>query len=331
MFKFALNIRTGTMQQYVKQPPVGERQTEWMQEQLFRESGPYYHLNTKPLEKDLIFQDDEERKAAMNFIAITAKESHIDILAFALMSNHFHFIIRGQKVDGLAFFQRMKKRLAYFLARKGRSGVLDPVTARVPDITSLSQLRNEVAYVIRNPCVVIESANPFAYPWCSGYLCFNPFLMRMTSKPVETLTYRERRNITHSADTELDPSFRVQDGMIVPESFVNYRLVENLFPSARRYSWWVLKNVEAQVEVASRLGEQPNLSDDELFIVTMRLCKSRFGANGTKELTGPQRKQLAVLLKNDWCASNGQLARLAQLPLQEVNALFPLTAKALIP
>ena len=53
------------MEQYVKYPQMTERQIEWMQEQLFREYGPFYHLSTKPLENGVIFQDDEERKVAI--------------------------------------------------------------------------------------------------------------------------------------------------------------------------------------------------------------------------------------------------------------------------
>ena len=298
-----------------------------MQEQLFRESGPFYHLHTKPLENGLIFQEDEERKVALNFIAITAKEMRIDILAFALMSNHFHFIVRGEKVDALEFFQRFKKRMSYYLARKGRPGVLDLVEAKASAITSLMQLRNEIAYVIRNPYVIRADINPLAYQWCSGYMVFNPFLRFLEAKTVKQLTYREKRRITRTSDAVLDSSFRVRDGMIVPESFVNYRLVEQLFPNVRKFTWWVFKNVEAQVEVASGFSERPNLSDDELYVVTMRLCESRFNTKGAKDLTEQQKKQLAVILKNEWYASNGQTARLAQLPLQTVNALFPLTAK----
>lgn len=62
------------MEQYVKYPPMTERQIELMQERLFRESGPFYHLSTKPLENGVIFQDDEERRIAINWIAILSKE-----------------------------------------------------------------------------------------------------------------------------------------------------------------------------------------------------------------------------------------------------------------
>ena len=314
------------MVQYVK-PPMPDRQMEWMQEQLFRENGPYYHLHTKPLETGLIFQDDEQRKVAINFIAIMSKEVHIDILAFALMSNHFHFIIRGEVVEALEFFHRLKKRLSYFLARKGRPGVLDCVEPSTSAITTLNQLRNEIAYVIRNPYVVLTDVNPLAYPWCSGYLYFNPLLKSLVSTPIQGLNYREKRSITRSSEAELDASFRVRDGMIALESFVNYKLTEQLFPNARKFTWWVFKNVEAQVGVALNLSEHPNLSDDELFRVTRRICEDHFSKQGPKDLNELERRELAVKLKNDWYASNAQTARLSGLTLNTVNDLFPLSAK----
>ena len=261
------------MERYVKWPHPTERQIEWMQEQLFRESGPFYHLSTKPLENGLIFQEEEERRIAMNWIGILSKEFRIEILAFALMSNHFHFIIKGERLDGVAFFKQLKKRLSTYFSRKGRIGVLDSVTVGpdTPPISSLKQFRNEIAYVIRNPYVARTDVNPFAWPWCSGYLYFNPFLQQLGSRSVVDLTFREKREITRSSDLALDPSLRVRDRMIVPESYVNYRLVEHLFPNARQFAWWVLKN--------------------------------------------------------KWGASNGQVARIAQLDQRTVDEMFPLTAK----
>ena len=317
------------MEQYVKWPPMTERQIEMMQEQLFHESGPFYHLSTKPLENGIIFQEEEERKIAMNWIGILSKENQIDILAFALMSNHFHFIIRGERVDGVEFFRQLKKRLATFFSRRGRPGVLDAVSVDpdTPQITSLKQFRNEIAYVIRNPYVARPDVNPFAWPWCSGYLYYDRLLLHLESKPVEALTFREKRDITRSSYVNLDPSLRVRDGMIAPESFVNYELVEQLFPSARKFAWWVLKNVEAQHEVASRLGERPNLNDDELFLTVQHLCRNQYHCDGVKELPFHHRKELAIQLKNRWGASNAQVARIAQLDQRTVDTMFPLAVK----
>ena len=265
----------------------------------------------------------------MNWIGILSKEFRIEILAFALMSNHFHFIIKGELLDGIAFFKQLKKRLSTYFSRKGRIGVLDSVTvdSDTPPISSLKQFRNEIAYVIRNPYVARTDVNPFAWPWCSGYLYFNPFLQQLVSRSVLDLTFREKREITRSADLALDSSLRVREGMIVPESYVNYRLVERLFSNVRQFTWWVLKNVEAQVETSARMGERPNLNDDELFITAQQLSRSEFGRDSVKELTLQQRKELGILLKNKWGASNGQIARIAQLDQRTVDEMFPLAAK----
>lgn len=115
--------------------------------------------------------------------------------------------------------------------------------------------------------------------------------------------------------------------MIVPESYVNYGLVERLFPNARQFAWWVLKNVEAQVETSVRMGEKPNLNDDELFVTAQQLSRSEYGRDSVKELSLLQRKELGILLKNKWGASNGQVARIAQLDPRTVDEMFPLTAK----
>lgn len=317
------------MEQYVKWPSPTERQIEWMQEQLFRESGPFYHLSTKPLENGLIFECDEERKVAINLVALLAKETNVDILAFAIMSNHFHFIIRGELVSGVEFFGRLRKRLSNYFARRGRSGVLNKVDVDpdTPAVSSLTQFRNEIAYVIRNPYVARTDVNLFAYPWCSGYLYFNPLLECLCSKSANELSYKEKRDITRATDPVLDPQFRVRNGMIAPESFVDYKLVERLFPSARKFLWWVLKNVEAQHEVATGLGEKVFLNDDELFVAAQQVARSKFGSDGVKDLSIQQRKEMAVILKNKWNASNGQAARIAQLDPQIVDDMFPLTAK----
>ena len=108
---------------------------------------------------------------------------------------------------------------------------------------------------------------------------------------------------------------------------MNYRLVEELFPNARKFTWWVIKNVEAQVETAIRLGEHPNPSDDELYITTMRICEDQFNKKGNQNLTDKEKMNLAVTLKNNWYASNAQVARLSGLPIDTVNALFPMAAK----
>ena len=69
------------------------------------------------------------------------------------------------------------------------------------------------------------------------------------------------------------------------------------------------------------------MNDDELFVTAQQIARSQFGSDGVKELSIQQRKEMAVILKNKWNASNGQTARIAQLNPRIVDDMFPLTAK----
>ena len=129
------------------------------------------HLHTPPLETEVIYQNKEERCVSMAYMAMAAAETQVEILAYALMSNHFHFIVIGERV--MEFFQNFKERLSVYLSRHGRRGIMKNVSARETVITSLKQFQNELIYVIRNPYVVSAEVNLLSYPWCSGYLYFN--------------------------------------------------------------------------------------------------------------------------------------------------------------
>ena len=124
------------------------------------------------------------------------------------------------------FYARFSTMLALYFSRHGRPRVLDPVGAPTPTpITSLKQLRDEIAYVIRNPFVVRKDVNLFAYPWCSGFLYFNPLLSMFEQRSAGTLTLRERRSLTHSRNLSLPAGLTLVGGRVFPGSFVNYRLV----------------------------------------------------------------------------------------------------------
>ena len=316
---------TISMKQYVGKPQV---RNEWELERLFQESGPFFHVHTEPLKTGVIFMTDEERMVAMVYIAIAAMLAGVEVLAFALMNNHFHFILRGQEGRCKSFYARFSKMLDLYFSRHGRAGVLAPISQPDPTpITTLKQFRDEIAYVIRNPFVVRRDVNPFAYPWCSGFLYFNPILSMLKQQPASALTLRQKRALTHSRDLPIPPGLTLVDGHVFPGSFVNYRLVESMFTDCRQFMFWVFKNVEALVETALRLGEKPALPDDDILAVSLQLCKKEYGVKGPSYLTENQKYDLAKKLKYDYYASNGQVARFTGLPARTIDAFFPLSAK----
>lgn len=293
-------------------------------EEAFRQAGPIHHLYTKGLECEVLFHSDEDRIVAVNYVAIAIKVSGCKLLAYAVMDNHFHFIVEGMAAQALAFYDNFQGMFGKYLSRHGRSGtIMGLAEPGLKTITSLRQLRNEIAYVLRNPFVVNPEVNVFAYPWTSGNLYFNSFL-ECEGVPANTLSVRELRRITIMRNLpEIDSSIYFKNGVAQSWSFVDYKFAESFFDNARQFIFCVLRNVEGQIEAALNCGEIPVLCDDELIPHVYKLCSERFRADSPSALDNSAKKQLALMLKKTFYSSNKQIARLAKLPLADVNTLFP--------
>lgn len=286
-----------------------------------------FHLYTKPLESDIYFNADNERILAVNYIAISVMETGCKLLAYAIMSNHFHFILSGPKDMCISFYERFKQLMDNYFAHHNRGHLMSSVTCGITSIENLKQMQTEIAYVVRNAFVVRPEVNVFADPWSTAYLYFNPFLSK-EGVSASTLKGRALRTFTCSRIMEkVDPRIYVKDGMAQPWSFVDYELVMSLYDNARQFVHSILKNVEALIEVALKYGEDPAVNDDELRPIVISMSKKEFGEDLLFNLTAGQKKELAVKVKNRYHSSNKQLARIICLKQAEVDALFPLAAK----
>ena len=293
----------------------------------FRNAKSFFHVYSSPLEADLLYRDDAELIIILNIIALAQMLTHCRILAFAVMSNHLHFILEGTEEECMFFFESLLERLDNYYQHHGRAGLTDSMEPGCNPITSLDQLRNEIAYVIRNPFVVRNDVNLLACPMTSGYLYFNPMLKK-EGVPANTLKGRALRDFTRTRkEIELSGNVYVLDGVAQAWSFVDYERAMSFFDDARQFIMLTLKNVEAQVEVALRYNEKVTLNDQELFSVTMKMIREQFGYEKLSELSRQEKSKLAVALKNRYQISNSQIARACKLTVNDVNALFPLAAR----
>ena len=293
----------------------------------FGEAKHFHHLYTTPIEDDVLFIDEKDFILVNNMIAIAALRAGCRILALAIMSNHLHFILEGSKAECIAFFEDLYAQLFRLFRRYGKGDLIKRMRPGLETITSLKQLRDEIAYVIRNPFVVRHDVNPFSFRWCSGFLYFNP-MHDKGGVSAATLKGRALREFTRSRLlVELDPRILVKDGVANPASFVDYKRAMEFFDDARQFVMWVMKNVEGQVETALKYGEAPNLNDEEMLSVTFKICKSVFFVSSPKDLPLEKKKQLALKLKNEYYGSNSQIARCANLPVSVVDTMFPLSSR----
>lgn len=306
---------------------ISEEQAEWECNGIFRTHAPYYQVNTSHTTTELLAADEEEYRTLISLFGYQAILQGICVLAFEEMSTHIHGLYAATEKKALAHMDSVLEQYGRYLRRKGRSLDVKALDPRAFPVPSLQHLRNEIAYVIRNSFVARPDVHVFADPHGSGYLYYNPMIDLFPSRPFKELSLKEKRALLHTREVEDLPGLRVFDGRVDPACFVDYRLVESLFPNARKFVMWTMKNVEAQASIAQSRGEQPMLTDDDILSVIFKRCRKVYNQSGPSKLTLEQKKELAFALKQELHVPNDQLARTVSLSPDILREMFPLGAK----
>lgn len=121
----------------------------------------YSHYNRLPQKQKEEFQSNLEKT-----------ERQVMILAFCLMPNHFHFLIREVMEKGIAIFvQNFQNSYAkYFNTKTERNGSLFQSRFKAVRIETDEQLVYVGRYIHLNPLtsyLIKEAKELETYPWCS--------------------------------------------------------------------------------------------------------------------------------------------------------------------
>lgn len=287
-------------------------------EKRFSESGPFFLLTLGQL-PFLLFENDEEFIEGNNILAISSAVSDVQILSYALMNNHLHSVVEGDKTKVESMAERMKNALRQYIIRKSKPRDYS-LEIRIDPLNTLSSFRNATIYVDRNAYVARKDSTPTGYQWGSGNLMFNGTLwLRNTGVPFLELTYRERRKLAHAREPSLPESYRCCHGMILNTSFVNYKRTESLFNSANQYFSMLLRHAESDLEIAKQIGESILLPNEDVFLIV----SGWYPGQKLYSLTLQQRIDAAKKMKRLLSSNNKQIAQVLRLPLNQLEELFP--------
>lgn len=300
-----------------------EEESAWWALTQDKEGYSFYHLYTKPTENGILITDRNDLSMAKTYMALAAADTGVTILVYAVMSNHFHWIVRGSAAAITRFFERFRYLMDVYFSRHGKGKRIRNITSGMTAISSLKQFRDEAAYVLRNPFVVRSDINILCNEWTSGFLYFNPYLNRLLSQSANSLTKIEKRNLLKSSTLTIPGKLTFLGDTVNPASFVDYKTVESLFWNARKLTTWLLRNVEAQIETALKYDEAPNLPDEELGPILWRFCIDRFGKKSFRALRPDQQLEAFKEIKYKYSSSNSQLSRITGIPVREIDSLFP--------
>ena len=273
----------------------------------------YYHVSSLGLEKGLIFSCDDDFIAGVNDIAICLLKFDVKIVCYCLMSNHFHFILYGEEQACLEFVNEYKRRCGIRL-RNSRMEVnaLTNLPLSINEIADAEYLENAIAYVLRNPLAARINVMPYHYMWSSADIYFRGDLA-LKGIPVNDMPERRRHRILRTKLPLPDHYLVNEKGMILPESFVEPRLVEAIFRHPSRLMFALAKKVEAEVELKFGLAEQVSYTDAEMRSMINELVSVEFGVHGISALSNKQKLRLCSIMRRNYNASLKQICRITRL------------------
>ena len=131
--------------------------------------GAIYHVNSKAVHGMKLFVDESDRALFMRLLVKQAKRSGWCVLAYSLMTTHFHLLFRLEKPALSSGFQRLNSIYArLYNKRHARRGALWQRRYFDSIIESESHLYEAIRYIALNAPRAQACEAAEAWPWC-GY------------------------------------------------------------------------------------------------------------------------------------------------------------------
>ena len=274
----------------------------------------HYLVTTDHLEEGLWFRDEKDFIAGMNFVAIQASATKVIVLAFILMSNHVHFVVRGKWADVQAFINGLKSRQSKYLHNKyGTFEFLRRNGYKIQEVSSVEEgLEKAIAYSQMNSVAANICSHPSQYPWGTGPLFFSA--SKRTGTRIGDLSKRKRIRLFHSRDVDLPADWLVgEDGYILPESYVDIKSVESLYRTPKRMNYFYVNSSKAKRKIESSEDNHPAFKDQVILAALPDLFRSLFQKQCFEELTASEKTETLRQIRFRFCSNVHQIARVTGL------------------
>ena len=284
---------------------------------LYKKIMNYYHICTEGAKDNVVFRDNEDYIAAMNYIAITCCERKVTLLAFCIMSNHFHFIVRSEFAEAQKFIISIKRRCSLKYWKKYSetrvlSGSRHPIN--IKEISDVEYLKSAIAYVLRNPLKNMGEL-AWAYPWCSVSAYFNGILVHAPADMLKDNSRRKNMKVLHSHFNAKGTALSVNRyGYIPPVEYVANNIVESIFVTPKSLLYFMNKDVDAEMDIEfTSLKRKMVTSDTRILNLLPSLLLDNFGVGAVDALSVKQKYSLMRILRQNFNSSPKQIARILRI------------------
>lgn len=280
--------------------------------------GHIYHVCTNGTDCPVLMRCDEDYQSALNYLPIVAWRTSVQIAAYSIMSNHFHFLILCEtRVQAQNFIKRFKQLISTYLSKKydlkcPMKGIADSITL----IDDMNYMRTCIAYILRNPVCARLCRTIDGYPW-SSYACYFRRNNSIASNVIlSEMSARERRRLLKIDRGLAGCPFRIDEmGVIIPQSFVRYDIVESAFGnSGKSFLYYLGHCNDSQMEYELAVKPQMRTADTELVCQVETLCQKYFPGKTLAQLTISNKTSMVKKLYYTNKTSIPQLSRVLGIP-----------------
>ena len=270
-----------------------------------------YLLSTEHLEDGLWFREQEDFAVAMNYVAIeAARHPAVVVLAFILMSNHVHFVLKGTRKDVKDFVECFKHRYSLYYRKK--YGVQRFLKHNGLDIKFIpyedEAAEKAIAYVLMNSVAAGICAHASQYQWGSGALYFGP--KEKSGTRVKDLSARAIKRLLHTDDESLPGEWIIgRDGYILPQNYIDYIGVETLFRRPQRLNYFLSNSSKARKRLEYSDSNLPAFRDQAILATLPDLLRSLFHKESFEQLGEDEQAECARQIRFRFSADATQIAR----------------------
>ena len=127
-----------------------------------------YHIMIRGIDRQLIFNDDEDCERMLQILADVKDVSGCEIYAYCLMSNHGHFLIKAVKENAAQIFKRIGVKYVYWYNVKyNRVGHLFQDRFLSEPVNDDKYLLSVLRYIHQNPVKADICTEVSDYKWSS--------------------------------------------------------------------------------------------------------------------------------------------------------------------
>ncbi len=212
----------------------------------------YHVCSQSPI---IVFRKEADYIHAINRLASCAYSTRTEILAFCIMSTHFHLIIMGDNVDD--FISLYKRNITFHHYSTYNTRIKVQVGKRL--LMNNYEILIALNYVIKNPVHHGVTETPLSYEYSSIYCYFQGDLNR------GNLFYRDRvinKNIKRAGDIhgrkyrQLFSSLKVAEDyrvlnntVVLPDSFINIDFAETIYENPRKFLFQINRPLAEDVKI----------------------------------------------------------------------------------